>query len=147
MFLNQITEILSRSVPQMFCCCYHRQICEQINCTIYYISKLLAELGLSNSKSKTNSKATHSIKQIIPPNISYCLKFDINVTELGQSLQIMYWLPKICRTPVGARFIVASNYCSNNPLSDTISKNFKMIFDAVESFHKKGFFYLGCKKF
>ena len=59
----------------------------------------------------------------------------------------MYWLPKIHKTPVGARFIVASYYCSNNPLSDTISKNFKMIFNAVESFHKKGFFYLGCKKF
>ena len=39
---------------------------------IYYISKLLAELGLSNSKSKTNSKATHVIEEIIPPNISYC---------------------------------------------------------------------------
>ena len=37
---------------------------------IYYISKLLAELGLSNLKSKTNSKATHSIEEIIPPNIS-----------------------------------------------------------------------------
>ena len=59
----------------------------------------------------------------------------------------MYWLPKIHKTPVGARFIVASYYCSTNPLSDTISKNFKMIFNTVESFHKKGFFYLGCKKF
>ena len=40
----------------------------------------------------------------------------------------MYWLPKI-------------------KFSDTISKNFKMIFNTVESFHKKVFFYLGCKKF
>ena len=32
LFLNQITETLFRSTPQMFCCCYHRQICEQINC-------------------------------------------------------------------------------------------------------------------
>ena len=39
---------------------------------INYISKPLAELGLSNSKSKTNSKATHSIKEIISANISYC---------------------------------------------------------------------------
>ena len=59
----------------------------------------------------------------------------------------MYWLPKIHKTPVGARFIVASYHCSNNPPSDAIPKNFKMIFNAVESFHKKGFFYLGCKKF
>ena len=69
------------------------------------------------------------------------------MTEVDESLPIMYWLPKIHKTPVGARFIVASYYCSTNPLSDTISKNFKMIFNTVESFHKKGFFYLGCKKF
>ena len=59
----------------------------------------------------------------------------------------MYWLPKIHKTPVVTRFIVSSYYCSTNPLSDTISKNFKMIFNTAESFHKKGFFYLGCKKF
>ena len=59
----------------------------------------------------------------------------------------MYWLPKIHKTPVGARFIVASYYCSTNPLSDTISKNFKMIFNTLESAHKKVLFYLGCKKF
>ena len=58
----------------------------------------------------------------------------------------MYWLPKIHKTPAGARFIVASYYCSTNPLSDRISKNLKMIFNTVESFHKS-FFYLGCKKF
>ena len=59
----------------------------------------------------------------------------------------MYWLPKIHKTLVGVRFIVASYYCSINQLSDTISKNFKMIFNTVESFHKKSFFYWGCKKF
>ena len=58
----------------------------------------------------------------------------------------MYWLPKIHKTPVGARFIVASYHCSTNPFSDTISKNVKMTFNTVESFHKKGYF-LGCKKF
>ena len=61
----------------------------------------------------------------------------MNVTELDESLPIMYWLPKIHKTPVGARFIVASYYCSTNPLSDTISKNFKIIFNTSESFHKK----------
>ena len=49
----------------------------------------------------------------------------------------MYWLPKILKTPVGARFIVASYYCSTNPLSDTISKTFTMIFNTAESFYEK----------
>ena len=59
----------------------------------------------------------------------------------------MYLLPKIHKTPARVRFIVASYSCSTNPLSDRIFRNFKMIFNTVESFHKKGFFYLGCKKF
>ena len=104
---------------------------------IYYISKLLAEINLSNSKSKTYSKATHSIEEIIQPNIRSCKKFDLNITELDKSLPIMYWLPKIHKTLVGVRFIVASYYCITNPLSDKISK---MIFNTVESFHKKVYF-------
>ena len=59
----------------------------------------------------------------------------------------MYWLPKIHKTPVVVRFIVASYYCSTNPLSDTISKIFLMVFNTVESSHNKSFFYPGCKKF
>ena len=114
---------------------------------MYYISKLLAELGLSNSKSKTNLKAAHSIEEIIPANTTYCYKFDLNITELDELLPIMYCLPIIHKTPVGARFIVASYYWSTNPLSDKISKNFKMILTLQKVFIKKGFFYLGCKKF
>ena len=44
-------------------------------CKIYYISKLLEELDLSFSKSKTYSKATHFIEEIIQANICYCKKF------------------------------------------------------------------------
>ena len=51
------------------------------------------------------------------------------------------------KTPVGARFIVTSYYCSTNPLSDTISKIFIMVFNNVESSRNKSFFYSGCKKF
>ena len=49
-------------------------------CKIYYISKLLAEINLSYSKSKTYSKVTHSIEEIIQPNIRSCKKFDVSIT-------------------------------------------------------------------
>ena len=110
---------------------------------ICYISKLLVEVGLSNSKSKTYSKATHSIEEIIQGNKT----FDLDITELDKSLPIMHWLPKMHKTPVGARFIVASHSCSTNPLCDTISKIFIMVFNTVESFHNKSVYYSGCKKF
>ena len=114
---------------------------------MYYISKLLEELDLSKWKSKTYSKATHSIEEIIQPNIRNCEKFNLNITELNKLLQIMYWLPKIHKIVVGARFFVASYYSSTNPLSDAIPKIFKIIFHTVESFHKKSFFNSGYKKF
>ena len=61
----------------------------------------------------------------------------------------MYWLLKMHKTPVGAsaRSNAASKNCSTKTLSDTISKMFKMLFNTVESFHNKSFFYSGCKKF
>ena len=59
----------------------------------------------------------------------------------------MYWLPKMHKAHVGARFIVASYYCSTNPLCDTISTIFIMVFNTVKSSHNKSFFYSGCKKF
>ena len=73
--------------------------------------------------------------------------FDLNITELDKSFPIKYQWPEIHKTPKGARFIVASYYWSTNELSDKISKNFKMIFNNVLSFHNKSFFYSGCKKF
>ena len=51
------------------------------------------------------------------------------------------------KTLIGVRFIIASNYCSTKPLSDTTSKLFKMIRNTAESFHTQSFFHSGCEKF
>ena len=84
------------------------------------------------------------------PQIFCCYSyrtFDLIITGLDKLLPILYWLPKMHKTPIGARFIVASNYCSTKPLSDTTSKLFKMILNTVESFHTQSFFHSGCEKF
>ena len=84
------------------------------------------------------------------PQIFCCYSyrtFDLSITGLAKLLPILYWLPKMHKTPIGARFNVASNYCSTKPLSDTTSKLFKMILNTVESFHTQSFFYSCCEKF
>ena len=58
----------------------------------------------------------------------------------------MYWLPKIHKTPIGARLAIASKNYSTEPLSDVISIVFKMIFNHVETFHRKSLFYICFKK-
>ena len=38
------------------------------------------------------------------------------ITEQDKTLPIMNWLPKIQKTPVDARFVVASRNCSTKPV-------------------------------
>ena len=59
----------------------------------------------------------------------------------------MYWLPKLHKAPIGARFINASKNCSTKPLSVVISKTFKMLFKHVENFYNISTFYSSCKNF
>ena len=54
--------------------------------------------------------------------------FDRNIKEIDELLSIMYWLSKLDKTLLGARFIEASKNCNTKPLSDTISKTFKIFF-------------------
>ena len=88
-------------------------------CKNYYVTKLLAEVSLSNSESKTYSKVIQYIEEMIQAIINYCKRFDLNITKLSNT----------------------------KPLSNTISEIFKMIFNTVEIFNNKSFFYSGCKKF
>ena len=117
-------------------------------CKRFYISQLFSEVGLYNAKSNpTYLHINKNKEEIINDNIKFCEKFGLNATDKEKSLPIMYWLPKMHKNPIGARFIVASNQCSTKPLTKVVSKIFKMIFTHVENFHKKTLFYSNFKKF
>ena len=98
------------------------------------------------------SKANFSKDDIIKNNEIYCQKCDLRLTEKDSPLR-MYWLPKLQKTQIGARFIIASKNCSTKPLSGVISKISKMLFTHNQDFHKKSTLYssykkiLGCGKF
>lgn len=74
-------------------------------------------------------------------------KVGLNVTDKQRTLPIMYWLPKMHKTPTSFRFIVASKHCSTKPLTNVISRVFKLIFAQVESFHKKAIFIISLINF
>ena len=63
--------------------------------------------------------------------------FDVNITEIGKSLSIMYSSLKMHKTPIIARFFVVSKNYSKKLLSDAISKISKMVFNTAEIFHDK----------
>ena len=94
----------------------------------------------------TYSKANFS-KDDIKNNENYCQKFDLKLTGKDCSLPIMYWLPKLHKTAIVARFIIAAKNCSPKPLSGVTPKIFKMRFKHVENFHNKTTFCSSHKKF
>ena len=85
-------------------------------CRKYYISKLLADVSPNKNKNSTYSQTQESKDRIIKTNIKYCKKFGLKIIEQDKTLLIMYWLPKMHKTSIDARFIVASKSCSTKPL-------------------------------
>ena len=63
------------------------------------------------------------------------------------TLPFMYWMPKMHYSPSRARFIVASSACSSKPLSQAVSKVFKLLFHQVQNFHAKSTFYKNYNRF
>ena len=55
-----------------------------------------------------------------------------------QDLPVMYWVLKMRKNPVSLRFIIASPVCSIKPLSKDIISIFKLFYEKVERYHRKG---------
>ena len=93
----------------------------------------------------TYSKANFCKDDIIKNNENYCQTFDLKLTDKDRSLPIMYWLPQLHKTPIGARSTTASKNFSTKSLSGVISKSFRMLFKRVENLHNKSALYSSYK--
>ena len=116
-------------------------------CKIYYVARLLVEVGIPIGNCQTYERLDKDYHQIINDNIELCKKYGLQVGEKEQYLPIMYWMPKMHKNPVDARFIVASANCSTKPLSKVVSGVFKLIFMQIRNFHDKSTFYSKYNKF
>ena len=83
----------------------------------------------------------------IKNSIKYCEKCDLKITEQDKTFSIMYWLPKMHKTPIGARFIVVTKSSCTKPLSDVIFKVLNMSFNHIESLHRNILFNACSKTF
>ncbi len=116
-------------------------------CKKFYISRLLSELGVNGQPNTTYVRSDLSKSVLIERNKQFSSKFGITISEKQTELPAMYWIPKLHKSPVGARFIVASKHCSTKPLTEAISKVFKLIFSTINSFHEKSLFYSNYNRF
>ena len=111
-------------------------------CKLFYIKRLLDELT-----SNTYKKCDIEEKKVIENNIQICNKLKLEVEPSNHTLPIMYWMPKMHKTPSGARFIIASSKCSTKPLSKNISHIFKLMFEQIQNYHLKSKFYSNINSF
>ena len=109
-------------------------------CKSYYVCQILSEIGIPGGNSDTYCLTNKDIKEILENNVQICRNFGLELIENEKCLPLMYWMPKLHKTPIEARFIIASRKCSTKPLSKAVSKVFKLIQSQMENFHEKSKF-------
>jgi len=118
-----------------------------IICKWFYVKRILDEVGFyhpSPTYVTVNNKTT---SDVICDNIEYTERLGMETDEQDKSLPIMYWTPKIHKTPTGARFIIASKTCSTKKIAKSVSNCFKLILQQIHNFHHKSTFYSQYKKY
>ena len=60
-----------------------------------------------------------------------------NITIENHRLPIMYWMHKIHKNPIKARFIIASPKCSTKPLLKTLITIFRLFFRKIQTYNDK----------
>ena len=120
-------------------------------CKRFYASVIVKELGLGNGNSTNTYKFENnfSCDEIIKQNINDLKsKFGIdNVSLSNHRLPNMYWMPKMHKNPIKARFIVASPKCSIKPLAQAITSAFRLFYKQIESYNHKSRFFTGVNSF
>ena len=109
----------------------------------------MKELGLDgSSECKTYEKVNDKVDNIIANDVStLSKKFDLTVPEESKKLPHIYWTPKLHKTPIKFRFIIAAPDCSIKPLSRTITKMFKLFYRQIEQYNAKSYYFSYVKTF
>ena len=108
---------------------------------------LLKEVGILDGISETYVSSDKSINEILHNDFLHNDRYGLKVGAVNSTLPSMYWMPKMHKTPIGFRFIVASSTCSTKPLSKTVSAIFKLIYNQTENFHSSAKFLSNYNKF
>ena len=102
-------------------------------CKRFYASVVTRELRLNNNSSTDTyiNAGGLSVNNIIDGNIrDLKIKFGINKIPIeNHRLPNMYWMPKMHKNPIKARFIIASPKCSIKPLARNITSIFRCFLD------------------
>ena len=79
-----------------------------IICKRFYVKVILEEIGILDVGNLTYTPSERERDEIISENCEYTSKLGYSVSDEEKILPLMYWIPKMHKTPIGHRFIVAS---------------------------------------
>ena len=85
-------------------------------CKKFYLLTLVKELGFPDGSTTTYTLNRTTVETIISSNTDFCEHLGYEITEEDKTLPIIYWPPKIHKSPTGQRFIIASKHCITKPL-------------------------------
>ena len=117
-----------------------------IICKKHYVDVIIKEIG-GNLGTDTYAKSDLCKEEIMSDSQEFSKRVGLKVEGDDLNLPIMYWMPKMHKSPSGSRFIIASKHCSTKPLSKAVSNAFKLIFRQIENFHKNAKFLSNYNKF
>ena len=110
-------------------------------CKRFYASVITRELGLNSDSSTDTYKNAGglSANDVIDVNIrDLKIKFGIdNIPIENHRLPNMYWMPKMHKNPIKARFIIASPKSSIKPFARTITSIFRLFFRQIQAYNDK----------
>ena len=120
-------------------------------CKHFYAKVLVNELNFPNANNQ-NKTTYHQVNdlnkdQIIKEHKAFLKQFKIELKHNMESLPSMYWIPKMHKTPIGFRFIIASPQCSLKKLAKDLTSIFRLFYKKIERYHQKGKTWSGINKF
>ena len=118
-----------------------------IVCKHYYVEVILKEIGILGKGNQTYEMSQEAKEGFIDETNVFARKLGYKIEEDFKELPSMYWIPKMHKTPIKHRFIVASKKCCTKPISTAVSNAFKLIFRQTKNFHLKSKFEQNYNKF
>ena len=74
-------------------------------------------------------------------------KFKLKQSSSETKLPNIYWIPKMHKTPIKFRFIIAAPDCTIKPLAKSLTSIFSLFYKQIESYNKKCSFFSGVNTF
>ena len=107
-------------------------------CKWYYMKVIYKELGkLEEEGVDTYIPVEETEYNMIDIHSDYMKRINITIQEDHKSLPFIYWIPKFHKSPVKARFIIASSRSTTKKLANNISICLKHLILVRKSYCKK----------